>query len=126
MKKGTVFGSVAVVAAAAAGGYFLLRPTATPQEVKNPVDTQYEELSVQLNELEAQAKQEGANVDSLVHVLEQVKWKQVEDAGEYEIQKRNLYLDNKKNVAMTFYNIIQENGLDVTSTLLDDIEAISE
>ena len=74
MKKGTFFGSVAVVAAVAAGGYFLLRPTATPQEVKNPVDEQYEQLSIQLNDLEAKVKQARANVDSLTDVLETIKW----------------------------------------------------
>ena len=126
MKKGTFFGSVAVVAAVAASGYFLLRPTATPQEVKNPVDEQYEQLSIQLNDLEAKVKQAGANVDSLTDVLETIKWSAVKEGGEYEMQKRNLYLDAKRNVAMTFYTIIQEQGLDVSSPLFDDIEAISE
>lgn len=126
MKKGTFFGSVAVVAAVAAGGYFLLRPTATPQEVKNPVDEQYEQLSIQLNDLEAKVKQARANVDSLTDVLETIKWSAVKEGGEYEMQKRNLYLDAKRNVAMTFYTVIQEQGLDVSSPLFDDIEAISE
>lgn len=126
MKKGIVYGSVAVVAAAAAGGYFLFRPLPTDETVKNPVDEQYEQLSVQLNDLEAQVRQPGANIDSLTLVLQNVKWSPVADGGEYEVQKRNLYIDNKKNVAMTFRQVLIGQNREVTNPMLDDVESISE
>ena len=126
MKKGAVLSGVVVAAAAAAGGYFLLRPTATAEDVKNPVDTQYEELSIQLNDLEAKVQQPGANIDSLTLVLEAVKWTPVKDGGDYEAQKRNLYLDAKKNVAMRFRQTSIERGQEITTPFLDDVESISE
>ncbi len=126
MKKSALFGGVAVAAAAAAGGYFLLRPTATAEDVKTPVDTQYEELSILLNDLEAKVQQPEANIDSLTLVLEAVKWTPVKDGGDYEAQKRNLYLDAKKNVAMRFRQTIIERGEEITTPFLDDVEAIKE
>ncbi len=115
-----------MAAAAAAGGYFLLRPQPTPQEVKNPVDTQYEQLCIQLNDLDAKVRQPEANIDSLTLVLEGIKWTPVKDGGAYETEKKNLYLDTKKNVAMTFYNTLKERGEAVTNPILENIEAISE
>ena len=126
MKKATLLGGFAVAAAAAAGGYFLLRPQPTPQEVKNPFDTQYEQLCIQLNDLDAKVRQPEANIDSLTLVLEGIKWTPVKDGGAYETEKKNLYLDTKKNVAMTFYNTLKERGEAVTNPILENIEAISE
>jgi hypothetical protein len=128
MKKSALFGGVAVAAAAAAGGYFLLRPTATAEDVKTSVDTQYEELSILLNDLEAKVQQPEANIDSLTLVLEAVEWAPVKDGGDYEAQKRNLYLDAKKNVVMRFYQVLIERHKAVDtqyeelSILLNDLE----
>ena len=126
MKKSALLGGVAVAAAAAAGGYFLLRPTATADDVKTPVDTQYEELCILLNDLEAKVQQPEANIDSLTLVLEAVKWTPVKDGGDYEAQKRNLYLDAKKNVAMSFRQAIIKRGEEISVPFLDDVEAIKE
>ena len=126
MKRTTVVGGVVVVAAAAAGGYYLMRPTATPETVKNPVDVQYEELCIQLNDLDAKVQQPDANLDSLTLVLKSVKWTPVKAGDKYETQKRNLYLDTKKNVAMTFRKAYQDQGQDISNAFLDDVEAISE
>lgn len=126
MKKVMLTTGVAVVAAAAVGGYFLMRPKPTPPEVKNPVDVQYEELSIRLNDLNAKVQQEGSNVDSLTLVLEGLRWNPVKDGGEYEVQKRNLYIDAKKNVAMTFRQTIIDRGLEIANPHLEDVESISE
>lgn len=126
MKKGTFATGVVVAVAAAAGGYYLLRPKPTPQEVKSPVDVQYEELCIQLNDLNAKAQLEGANIDSLTLVLEDLKWSPVKDGGQYEVQKRNLYLDAKKNVAMTFRQALLDRGQEITNPHLDDVESINE
>ncbi len=126
MKRTALFGGVAVVAAAAAGGYLLLRPQPTPQQVKSPVDTQYEELSIQLNDLEAKARQDSANIDSLTLVLEAVKWQPVKDGGDYEAQKRNLYLDLKRNVAFTFRQVLVGRGDSIRNPHIDDPESINE
>jgi len=115
----------ATVAVAAAAGYFLLRPKPTPEAVKNPADVKYEQLCIRLNELEAQAQQPEANVDSLFQLLEGVEWGG-EPASDYERQKFNLYLDQKKNVAMTFRKVVQERGLELASPHLDNVESISE
>ncbi len=126
MKKATLATGVVVAAAAAAGSYLLMRPKPTPPEVKNPVDVQYEELSIRLNDLNAKVQQEGANIDSLTLVLEGLKWSTVKDGGEYEVQKRNLYIDAKKNVAMTFRQAILDRGEQIANPHLDDVESISE
>ena len=117
-------GSVVVVAAAAAG-YFLMRSTPTPETVKNPVDVQYEQLSIRLNELDAQVQQPDANVDSLFNIMDALRWKKGTD-DKYEQQKFNLYIDMKKNVAMTFRKVIQERGLELSNPHLDDVESISQ
>ena len=125
MKKATIMTGTVVVAAAAAAGYFLMRPTPTPLTVKNPVDVQYEQLSIRLNELEAQAQQPDANVDSLFNIMDALRWQKGTN-DEYEQQKFNLYLDQKKNAAMTFRKVIQERGLELSNPHLDDVESISQ
>lgn len=112
-------GGAAVVA------YLLLRPTPTPEEVKNPVDEQYQRLEIVLNDVEAQALQPESNVDSLFNVMDALRWQQHGRDG-YEQQKFNLYLDHKRNVAMTFRKVIQERGLALSHPHLDDVESISE
>ena len=126
MKKGNVLGGVAVAAVAAAGGYYLLRPKPTPQEVRNPVDQQYEELSIAINQLEAEGQQPGANIDSLTLALEALRWNNVADGGDYEQQKRNLYLDAKRNAAMSFRQVLTDRGEEIHIPLLDDVEQINE
>lgn len=126
MKKGTLATGVALTAVAAAGGWYLLRPQPTPQEVRNPVDVQYEKLCIRLNDLDAKVRQEGADIDSLTLVLEGLRWNPVDGGGEYEEQKRNLYIDAKKNVAMTFRQTLLDRGDSIVQPLLDDVEAISE
>ena len=125
MKKTAVMTGSVVVVAAAAAGYFLMRPTPTPETVKNPVDVQYEQLSIRLNELEAQVQQPDANVDSLFNIMDALRWKKGTD-DKYEQQKFNLYIDMKKNVAMTFRKVIQERGLELSNPHLDDVESISQ
>ena len=126
MKKGTLATGVVVAAAAVAGGYYMMRPKPTPEEVKNPVDVQYEELCIQLNDLNAKVQQDSSNIDSLTLVLEELRWNPVKDGGQYEVQKRNLYIDAKKNVAMTFRQTMIDRGLEITNPHLDDVESISE
>lgn len=116
----------AVVAVAAAGGYLLLRPQPTPEVVSNPVDEQYERLSITLNDLEAQVNRPDANIDSLTLVLDALSWTAVEDGGEYEAQKRNLYIDAKRNVAMAFRQALLSRGDSITNPHIDDPESISE
>ena len=94
--------------------------------MKSPVDVQYEELCIQLNDLNAKVQLEGANIDSLTLVLEDLKWSPVKDGGQYEVQKRNLYLDAKKNVAMTFRQALLDRGQEITNPHLDDVESINE
>ena len=126
MKKSTFAGGVAVVAAAAAGGYLLLRPQPTPEVVKNPVDEQYAELCITLNDLDAKVQQPDANIDSLTLVLEAVSWNPVKDGGEYEQQKRNLFIDAKKNVALTFRKAMLDRGMEITNPHFEDIESINQ
>lgn len=125
MKKGTLVAGTAVVAAAAAAGYFLMRPQPTPENVKAPVDEQYQQMVIVLNDLEAKVLQPESNVDSLFRLMDTLRWKKL-GTGEYEQQKQNLYLDHKRNVAMTFRKVVQERGLDVSHPHLDDVESISE
>ena len=125
MKKATLMTGTAVVAAAAAAGYFLMRPTPTPDVVKNPVDMQYEQLCIRINTLEAEVQQPESNVDSLFNLLEALRWQRHANDN-YEKQKFNLYLDQKKNAAMTFRKIVHERQLNLSSPLLDDVESISE
>lgn len=117
---------MAAAAAVAAGGYYLLRPVPTPEEVKNPVDQQYEELSIAINQLTAEGQQPGANIDSMTLVLEALRWNSVDDGGEYEQQKRNLYLDAKRNAAMSFRQVLTDRGEEIHIPLLDDVEQINE
>ena len=118
--------SAAVVAVVAAGGYMLLKPQPTPEDVTNPVDVQFEQISIQLNDLDAKVQQPNANVDSLTQVLESISWSPVDNGGEYETQKRNLYIDAKRNVAMTFRQVLLGRGDSIINPLIDNPESISQ
>ena len=124
-KSGILSGGIILAGGAAVVAYLLLRPTPTPEEVKNPVDEQYQRLEIVLNDVEAQALQPESNVDSLFNVMDALRWQQHGRDG-YEQQKFNLYLDHKRNVAMTFRKVIQERGLALSHPHLDDVESISE
>lgn len=126
MKKGTIAASGAAVVVAVAAGVYLMHPKATPPEVKNPVDTQYEQVCILLNDLNAKVQRPDANIDSLAAILKDVRWETVKKNDEYERQKRNLYLNNKKDVAMTFRKVYQERGMEITDSLFEQIEQISE
>lgn len=126
MKKGALIGATVGAATVVAGYLFLVRPQPTPPEVANPVDTQYEELSIAINDLTAKAGEPDANIDSLATVLETLRWKPVKDGGKYEVEKRNLYLNAKRDAAMAMRTTIIDSGGEVTNAFLDDIEAISE
>ncbi len=121
--KGAIVGAVVVGGAAAA--YMLLRPVPTPQTVKDPVDEQFEKLEVVLNDIDAQVQQPESNVDSLFNILDALRWEPIGNK-DYEKKKFNLYVDHKKNVAMTFRKVVQERQLDLSHPHLDDVEAISE
>ena len=121
--KGVIVGAVVVGGAAAA--YMLLRPVPTPQTVKDPVDEQFEKLEVVLNDIDAQVQQPESNVDSLFNILDALRWEPIGNK-DYEKKKFNLYVDHKKNVAMTFRKVVQERQLDLSHPHLDDVEAISE
>ena len=125
MKKATLMTGTAVCAAAAAAGWLLMRPKPTPEEVKNPIDVQYEKLCIRMYDLEAQVQQPDANIDSLFTLLLDLRWQQ-HHAGRYEQQKFNLWLDQKKNAAMTFRKVAQERGLPLDNPQLLDVETISE
>ncbi|MCR4602744.1 MAG: hypothetical protein K5683_04335 [Prevotella sp.] len=125
MKKGPIFLTSAAVVAAAAGGYFLLRPQPTSVDVKAPVDEQYEKIEKTLNDLEAKVQQPESNVDSLFNLMDAIRWSAIGET-EYEKQKVNLYLDHKKNVTMTFRKVMQERQLEITNPHLIDVESISE
>jgi len=125
MKKGPIFLTSAAVVAAAAGGYFLLRPQPTPVDVKAPIDEQYEKMEKTLNDLEAKVQQPESNVDSLFNLMDSLRWTEIGET-EYEKQKANLYLDHKKNVAMTFRKVMQERQLEMSNPHLLDVESISE
>lgn len=124
--KGKIMTSAAVVAVVAAGGYMLLKPQPTPEDVTNPVDVQFEQISIQLNDLDAKVQQPDANVDSLTQVLESISWSPVDNGGEYETQKRNLYIDAKRNVAMTFRQVLLGRGDSIINPLIDNPESISQ
>lgn len=115
----------AVVVGGAAAAYMLLRPVPTPQTVKDPVDEQFEKLEVVLNDIDAQVQQPESNVDSLFNILDALRWEPIGNK-DYEKKKFNLYVDHKKNVAMTFRKVVQERQLDLSHPHLDDVEAISE
>ena len=104
----------------------MMRPKATPPEVKSPVDTQYEQVSILLNDLNAKVQQPDANIDSLAAILREVRWQTVKEGDEYERQKQNLYLNNKKDVAMTFRKAYLARHLEITDSLFEQIEQISE
>ena len=125
VKKATMMTGAAVALAAAAGGYFLMRPKPTPEDVKNPVDVQYEQLCIRMNDLEAQVQQPQSDVDSLFSLLDALRW-QPHARNRYEQQKFNLWLDQKKNAAMTFRKVAQERGLPLDNPHLQDVETISE
>ena len=124
--KGKIMTSAAVVAVVAAGGYMLLKPQPTPEDVTNPVDVQFEQISIQLNDLDAKVQQPDANVDSLTQVLESISWSPVDNGGEYETQKRNLYIDAKRNVAMTFRQVLLGRGDSILNPHIDNPESISQ
>ena len=124
-KTGIISGGVLVAGAAAVGAYMLLRPAPTPESVKNPVDEQFQQIEIRLNELEAQVLQPESNVDSLFQLMDALRW-QKQGKDDYEQQKFNLYLDHKKNVAMTFRKVIQERQLEIAHPHLDDVESIEE
>lgn len=116
-----------VVGLAAAVYFLLLKPEPTSMQVKNPVDVQYEQLCIELNNLEAEVVRDSANVDSLADVLKALRWKTVKDGKEYERQKRNLYLDQKKNVALKFYEVMmKQTGNQEVDSFFINIESISE
>lgn len=125
MKKATLMTGTAVCAAAAAAGWLLMRPKPTPEDVKKPVDVQYERLCIRMNDLEAQVQQPESNVDSLFSLLDALRW-QRHASDRYEQQKYNLWLDQKKNAAMTFRRVAQERGLPLDNPHLQDVESISE
>ncbi|MBR1415270.1 MAG: hypothetical protein IJ570_05350 [Prevotella sp.] len=124
-KSGILSGGIILAGGAAVAAYLLLRPTPTPEEVKNPVDEQFQRLEIVLNDVEAQVLQPESNVDSLFNVMDALRWQQHGRDG-YERQKFNLYLDHKRNVAMTFRKVAQERGLALSHPHLDDVESISE
>lgn len=124
--KGKIMTSAAVVAVVAVGGYMLLRPQPTPDDVIKPVDLQYEQISIQLNDLNAKVQQPGANVDSLTQVFESISWSPVDNGGEYETQLRNLYIDAKRNVAMTIRKVLLGRGDSILNPHINDPESISE
>lgn len=125
MKKATLMTGTAVCAAAAAAGWLLMRPKPTPEDVKKPADVQYEKLCIRMNDLEAQVQQPESNVDSLFNLLDALRW-QPHPRNRYEQQKFNLWLDQKKNAAMTFRKVAQERGLELSNPHLQDVETISE
>ena len=116
---------IVIAGVAAAVYFFLLKPTETPSEVKNPVNDQDEQLSKRLIDLQAELKAPDSNVDSLVSLLQNLKWETITQDEQFELEKRNLFLDNKKNAAMEFSKVIQERGL-TPNSYFDNIEAISE
>ena len=119
-RTGIITGGITVAGAA----YLLLRPQPTPQEVTNPIDEQFEKLEVVLNDIDAQAQQPDANIDSLFSIVDALRWEPM-GKNDYEKQKFNLYLNHKKDVTMNFRKIIQERGLDISHPHLDDVESIA-
>ena len=124
-KSKGVLSGMAVVVGGAAAAYLLLRPVPTPQTVKDPVDEQFEKLEVALNDIDAQVQQPESDVDSLFRVLDGLRWVPVGNK-DYEKKKFNLYVDHKRNVAMTFRKVVQERQLPLAHPHLDDVESISE
>ena len=90
----------------------------------NPIDEQFEKLEVVLNDIDAQAQQPDANIDSLFSIVDALRWEPM-GKNDYEKQKFNLYLNHKKDVTMNFRKIIQERGLDISHPHLDDVESIA-
>lgn len=123
-RTGIITGGIAVAGGAAVAAYLLLRPQPTPQEVANPIDEQFEKLEVVLNDIDAQAQQPDANIDSLFSIVDALRWEPM-GKNDYEKQKFNLYLNHKKDVTMNFRKIIQERGLDISHPHLDDVESIA-
>ncbi|MBR2230814.1 MAG: hypothetical protein IKI19_07560 [Prevotella sp.] len=123
-RTGIITGGIAVAGGAALAAYLLLRPQPTPQEVTNPIDEQFEKLEVVLNDIDAQAQQPDANIDSLFSIVDALRWEPM-GKNDYEKQKFNLYLNHKKDVTMNFRKIIQERGLDISHPHLDDVESIA-
>jgi hypothetical protein len=123
-RTGIITGGIAVAGGAAVAAYLLLRPQPTPQEVTNPIDEQFEKLEVVLNDIDAQAQQPDANIDSLFSIVDALRWEPM-GKNDYEKQKFNLYLNHKKDVTMNFRKIIQERGLDISHPHLDDVESIA-
>ena len=123
-RTGIITGGIAVAGGAAMAAYLLLRPQPTPQEVTNPIDEQFEKLEVVLNDIDAQAQQPDANIDSLFSIVDALRWEPM-GKNDYEKQKFNLYLNHKKDVTMNFRKIIQERGLDISHPHLDDVESIA-
>ena len=123
-RTGIITGGIAVAGGAAVAAYLLLRPQPTPQEVTNPIDEQFEKLEVVLNDIDAQAQQPDANIDSLFSIVDALR-REPMGKNDYEKQKFNLYLNHKKDVTMNFRKIIQERGLDISHPHLDDVESIA-
>ena len=123
-RTGIITGGIAVAGGAAVAAYLLLRPQPTPQEVTNPIDEQFEKLEVVLNDIDAQAQQPDANIDSLFSIVDALRWEPM-GKNDYEKQKFNLYLNHKKDVTMNLRKIIQERGLDISHPHLDDVESIA-
>ncbi len=123
-RTGIITGGIAVAGGAAVAAYLLLRPQPTPQEVTNPIDEQFEKLEVVLNDIDAQAQQPDANIDSLFSIVDALRWEPM-GKNDYEKQKFNLYLNHKKDVTMNFRKIIQQRGLDISHPHLDDVESIA-
>ena len=123
-RTGIITGGIAVAGGAAVAAYLLLRPQPTPQEVANPIDEQFEKLEVVLNDIDAQAQQPDANIDSLFSIVDALRWEPM-GKNDYEKQKFNLYLNHKKDVTMNFRKIIQERGLVISHPHLDDVESIA-
>lgn len=73
----------------------------TAPQVKDVIDHQYDSLVNCLTDLPTDfAALDSASLDSVANVLAAIKWQPIADGGQLEVEKKALYLQKKKDIAI--------------------------
>jgi hypothetical protein len=135
-KTGKIVTTVVVAAAVAGGAYYLIGPSGligpggeTDQAIVQKADSLNKALTLQLVDLETEAKDPEINtktLDSLTACLTEVKWQPIANGGDYEAKAKEAFLTKKREVAKVLADSYERNRITITNDILKDVSKITE
>ena len=129
MKK-AIFAVLGVAVVGGVAAYLLGSGGKTDDTIVKKVDSISAVKTMRLDSLKAEVgiadNQSTRKLDSLTKVLEEVKWEDVKDGGNYEAEAKKKFVTKKRETATAFKQAYDDNRINVESEFLMNIQKISE